>query len=290
MFDSEFMKKLEYLSLVSRKVFGGRLLARRRSRQHGSGIEFAEHRDYVFGDDLRNLDWNVFARLRTRLVKRFEEEEDLRVYFFLDCSRSMISGTPSKFDYAREVTAALAYIALSDFDRISVLPFAEGILDELPLLKGKRQIVNLFHFLQRCETKALDTNLANAVRDFVQRRRRPGLAIIVSDMFDRHGFQTALDTLRYRNYDVRIVQLHDALEAEPNLRGDVRMIDVETGAAKTLTVNEAILKRYRERFADFLETLRTYCNRQGFCCTISRTNIPFEDLVLRMMRETGALA
>lgn len=289
-FDQEFMKKLEYLSLISRTVFKGQLLARKRSRQLGGGVEFADHRDYVLGDDLKNLDWNVFARLGSRLVKRFEEEEDLRVYLFLDCSQSMHSGTPSKFDYARQMTAALAYIALSDFDRVSVLPFADGLLDTFPLLKGKQQIVKLLHFLTRCETKVSDTNLEKSVRDFVHRRQRPGLAIIVSDLFDRNGFRTAFDTLRFRNYDVRVVQIHDPQEAQPSLRGDFRMVDAETGLTQKVTICESMLKSYREKFDTFLENLRRYCNGNGFSCTISPTNIPFDDLVLRMMRETGGVA
>ena len=104
MFDSDFIKKLEYLSLISRRIFRGQLLAQKRTRQLGGGVEFADHRDYVFGDDLRYLDWNVFARLSNQLVKRFEEE-DLHVYFFLDCSQSMSVGNPDKIDYARQIAA-----------------------------------------------------------------------------------------------------------------------------------------------------------------------------------------
>src|SRR3954469_13128411 len=114
LFDSDFLKKLEYLSLVSRRVFRGQLLAQRRTMQLGGGIEFADHRHYTPGDDFRYLDWNVFARHGELLLKRFQEEEDLHVYILLDVSRSMAFGAPSKFDYARQVAAALAYIALAD--------------------------------------------------------------------------------------------------------------------------------------------------------------------------------
>ena len=288
-FDNEFMKKLEYLSLVSKKVFQGRLFAQRRSRQIGAGVEFADHRDYVFGDDLRNLDWNVFARLGNRLVKRFEEEEDLCVYFFLDCSKSMQIGTPSKFGYAQQLTAALGYIALSDFDRVSVIPFADGLLKTFPLVKGKQQIVKLMHFLHGCQPHEAYTNLEKAVHDFTRRRQRPGLAVILSDMFDRNGFQAALDTLRYRNYDIRVVQIHDLHESEPLIRGDVRMVDCETNLSRNVTISEATLKRYREKFDAFLESLQRYCAGHGFGCTISRTNTPFDELVLRMMREAASV-
>ena len=118
LFDSDFLKKLEYLSLVSRRVFRGQLLAQRRTMQLGGGIEFADHREYTPGDDFRYLDWNVYARHDELLLKRFQEEEDLHVYLLLDCSKSMAFGDPSKFDYVRRVGAALAYIALADLDRV----------------------------------------------------------------------------------------------------------------------------------------------------------------------------
>src|SRR6516165_11950865 len=136
LFDSDFLKKLEYLSLVSRRVFRGQLLAQRRTMQLGSGIEFADHREYTPGDDFRYLDWNLYARHDELLLKRFQEEEDLHVYFLLDCSRSMAFGDPPKFDFARRVTAALAYIALADLDRIAVIAHAENVVADFPLTRG----------------------------------------------------------------------------------------------------------------------------------------------------------
>src|SRR6476619_6821924 len=128
LFGTDFLKKLEYLSLVSRRVFRGSILAQRRTRQLGGGIEFADHREYTPGDDFRYLDWNVYARHDELLLKRFQEEEDLHVYLLLDASRSMAHGTPPKFDYARQVAAALAYIALADLDRVAVVAFGGEIL------------------------------------------------------------------------------------------------------------------------------------------------------------------
>jgi uncharacterized protein (DUF58 family) len=183
MFDSDFMKKLEYLSLVSRRVFRGQLLAHRRTRQLGGGIEFAAHREYVFGDDLRNLDWNVYARLGNRFIKRFTTEEDLHVYFFLDCSRSMRGGTPNKFDYARQLIVALAYIALAGLDRISVVAFSDRIKAIFPPTRGKEQIVNFLRFLEQCEPDGEETNMEQVMNDFVRRKQRSGLAMIITSSF-----------------------------------------------------------------------------------------------------------
>src|SRR6267154_4314403 len=148
LFDSEFLKKLEYRSLVSKRVFRGQILAQRRTMQLGGGIEFADHRDYSAGDDFRYLDWNLYARHDALLLKRFQEEEDLHVYFLLDCSRSMAFGDPPKFDFARQVTAALAYIALADLDRISITAFADDIVADFPLTRGKGRILSLLKFLE----------------------------------------------------------------------------------------------------------------------------------------------
>lgn len=286
-FDSEFMKKLEYLSLVSKRVFRGQLLAQRRTRQMGGGVEFADHRDYAFGDDLRYLDWNVFARLGSELIKRFEEEEDLHVYFFLDCSRSMLAGDPDKFDYARQIVAALAYIALADLDRVSVVAFADKIVDVFPLTRGKQRILTLLQFLENLDVVGEDTDLTRVVTDFIHRGQRTGLAVVVSDLFDPNGYQRGLELLRHRRYEPNVVQVHDAAEANPKVLGDLELIDQETGRVHNVTISESMLRRYRRTFADFLDSVKRYCTGHGLSCTISPTAVPFDQLVLRMMRESG---
>ena len=289
MFDTEFLKKLEYLSLISRRVFRGQLLAQKRTRQLGGGVEFADHRDYAFGDDLRYLDWNIYARLGSELIKRFEEEEDLHVYFFLDCSRSMASGEPNKFDYARQITAALSYIALADLDRVSVVAYADRIIDVFPLTRGKQRILSLLRFLEHCEPTGGATDLGAVIGDFTRRKQRTGLAVVVSDLYDPHGYRSGLDTLRYRRYEPNIIQVHDALEASPKLLGDLQLVDMESGSVREVTISESILRRYKSKFAEFLATLRTYCTGNGFGCTIAPTAVPFDALILRMMREAVGL-
>ncbi|MDR1494010.1 MAG: DUF58 domain-containing protein [Planctomycetaceae bacterium] len=284
-FDSDFLKKLEYLSLASRRIFRGQLLAQRRTRQMGGGIEFADHRDYASGDDLRYLDWNIFARLGNRLIKRFEEEEDLHVYIFLDCSRSMSAGTPNKFDYAKQIAAALAYIALADLDRVSVIAYAEKIYEIFPLTRGKRHILSLLRFLEQCKLSGEETNLATVAGDFIHRKQRTGLVVVISDLFDPHGFQNGIDSFRYRNYEPNVVQVHDRSEANPKLLGDLQLVDVESGKPRDVTISESVLRQYKKKFAEFLDSVRKYCVGNGLRCTISQTSEPFDELILRMMRE-----
>ncbi|MCL2451180.1 MAG: DUF58 domain-containing protein, partial [Polyangiaceae bacterium] len=120
LFDDEFQRKLDYLALVSRRVFSGRLRAERRTKKSGSGVEFADHRDYQPGDDFRSLDWNVYQRFDRLLVRLYEEEEDLTIHFVLDTSASMAFGGGRKLAYAKRVVAALAYVGLANLDRVNI--------------------------------------------------------------------------------------------------------------------------------------------------------------------------
>ena len=290
LFDSNFLKQLEYLSLVSRRVFRGSLLAQRRTMQFGAGIEFADHREYTAGDDLRYLDWNVYARHGDLLLKRFQEEEDLHVYFLLDCSRSMGFGDPAKFDLARQVTAALAYIALADLDRIAVIAFADRIVADFRLTRGKARILPLLDFLERLELQGSDTDLSSAAQEFVRRKQRLGLAIVVSDLFAPGGYEGGLDLLRHRRYEPHVVQLHDPREARPEMLGDVELLDVENNNARKVTVTEKNLRTYRRLFDDYQQAVAKYCNNYGLNCTQATTAMKFDELILRMMRVAGAVA
>jgi uncharacterized protein (DUF58 family) len=289
LFDSEFLKKLEYLSLISRRVFRGQILAQRRTMQMGGGIEFADHRDYTPGDDFRYLDWNLYARHDELLLKRFQEEEDLHVYLMLDCSRSMGFGSPSKFDFARQVSAALGYIALADLDRVAVIAFANDIVADFPLTRGKGRILSLLRFLEELKPVGALTDLGRVAKGFVHRNQRRGLAVVVSDLYDPAGFERGLDMLRHRRYEPHVVQIYDRREAEPNLKGDMELYDVETETVQKVTVTERNLRQYRKIFADFQESIQRYCRNYGLGCTRTSTEIPFDELILKMMRTAGAV-
>lgn len=287
LFDNDFLTKLEYLSIVSRKVFRGQLMAQRRTMQMGGGIEFADHRQYTPGDDFRYLDWNLYARHDELLLKRFQEEEDLHVYLLLDCSRSMASGDGMKFDLARQVTAALAYIALADLDRISVFAFAGGVLNHFPLTRGKARILSLMEFLENLEAEGEATNLAELSQQFVLRSPRRGLALVLSDLYDPDGFHKGLDILRHHKYEPNVIQFHNRDEANPQMLGDVELLDMESKDIRKMTITEKHLRSYREVFEKFLESLRQYCSNYGMGCTITGTEITFDKLVLNMMRASG---
>ncbi len=287
LFDSEFLKRLEYLSLVSRRVFRGRLLAQRRTKQLGGGIEFADHREYSPGDDLRYLDWNIYARYGDLMLKRFQEEEDLHVYILLDVSRSMSYGSQEKFDYARRVAAALAYIALADLDRVSILAYADSVKDVLPLTRGKDRILSVLRFLENLETSGAGTRLQSVATSLVHRARRSGLVVVLSDLYDQQGFRPGIDLLRHRRFEPHLVQVHTAEEANPTWLGDIELEDVETGNRRKLTITERKLWQYKKLFQEFLTSIDNYCRMYSLSCTRTTTDVPFDELILRMMRTAG---
>ncbi|MAT16422.1 MAG: DUF58 domain-containing protein [Planctomyces sp.] len=287
LFDTDFLKKLEYLAIVSRRVFRGQLLAQQRTRQLGTGIEFADHRDYTPGDDFRHIDWSLYARHDELLLKRFQEEEDLHLYLMLDCSPSMGFGRPPKFNLARQMTAALGYMALSNLDRIAVIGFADGILADYPLTRGKAQILGLMRFLDNLYPAGHDTSLASMVKAFVQRQQRRGVVIVISDLFDPHGFEEGLNILRHHQYEPHVLQLFDAKEADPPLRGELELLDMETNQVNKVTITERGLKQYKKLYAEFMERVQRYCRQYGMGCTVSPADVPFDELILRMLRESN---
>lgn len=293
MFDSDFLKQLEYLSLLSKRMFQGQLLAQRRTMQTGGGIEFSDHREYIHGDDLRYLDWNVYARHGDLLLKRFQEEEDLHVYVLLDVSQSMgvhesdrhndASPAP-KFMLARQIAAALAYIALADLDRVSIYAYAEGVQVSMPLVRGKNRILSVLRFLESLKCRGERTDLKRSVGEFVTRAPRTGLAVVISDLFDQQGFREGMDRLRYAQFEPHVIQIHTPWEADPKLLGDVQLVDCETGVEKKVTVTEKKLKQYKQLFGDFLADVERYCRTHGLAHTRTTTEIPFDAVLLQMMR------
>src|SRR5262249_53620835 len=208
LFGSDFLQKLESLSVVSRRVCRGKLRGQRRTMQLGGGIEFAEHRDYTPGDDFRYLDWNVFARHDNLLLKRFQEEEDLHVYVLLDCSRSMDFGKPAKFDHARQVGAALAYIALADLDRVAVVAFAGDVVPASPLPRGRPRTVALRRSREELRRRGSLTALAGVAPGSAPRGQGRGLAIALSALYAPTGYGRGLDTPRHRRYEPHVIQVH----------------------------------------------------------------------------------
>ena len=286
LFDEEFLTEIEKLYIISKKVFAGKLKAERRTKKLGTGVEFAEHRDYTHGDDFRYIDWNIYGRLDKLLLRLFEEEEDRHIYIIVDISDSMLMGDPPKFVYGLKLAAALAYIGLSNLDRVAMIPFADGILDRLPPNRGKSRIFKIFEFLKG-QRPGGETKLEHTLKSFVAQSKRRGLAVVISDYYDPAGYEAGLNFLNYHKYECYIIQVYDEREARPELMGDLRLIDCETGEARQVTVSPGLLRRYSAEHQKFCQELSEFCTTGAMPFFKTHTNIPFQELVLEIFRMGG---
>src|SRR3954451_14722832 len=204
--DPKFLARLEQLELVSRKIFVGRMKGERLSKRKGQSVEFADYRNYVVGDDLRFLDWNLFARLDKLFIRLFLEEEDLHVYLVLDNSLSMDFGTPTKLRFAKQLVAALGFIGLVNQDRVMVEAFNDGLVQSSPALRGRKSLWRLLDFLNKVEP-AGSSDLTQALRSFSMKCSGRGIVLLLSDFMDKHGYEDALRYLIARQMDVYVVQI-----------------------------------------------------------------------------------
>lgn len=288
LFDDEFQRKLEMLALVSRRVFAGRIRAERRSKKKGSGLEFADHRDYVAGDDFRSVDWNVYQRFGKLLVRLYEEEEDLSIYLIVDCSSSMAFGDRKKFDQARRLCAALAYVGLANLDRVTIVGVNDGLISRMPTTRGKGRIFRVFEFLSGLEPRGV-TDLGTALKSFVAQHKRRGLAVLFSDLYDPAGFEAGINMLRFNKFEPYVVELVDPADARPPLKGDVRIYDCETGEERELTVTDAMLEKMQRAVGDYRANIERFCAQKQVPYFPADVDTPFDELVLRVFRRGGFL-
>lgn len=283
--DAAFMKKLERLSLVSRKAFAGQMKGEKRSVKRGTSIEFADYREYMPGDDLRYVDWNTAARSDKMFLKLFVEEEDLYLALLLDNSKSMDFGNPKKLHYAVRLCAALGYIGLTNYDRVSIQPYADGLGRPLPTQRGKGGVMPFFAYLEKIQPGGT-TSFAASMRRFAATVKSKGVAIVVSDFFDPN-WQDGLKSLLARGFQVAVLHTLSEDEIKPVLLGDLRIIDSETGDSKEMSVNPQLMARYQQTFDAFCAEIESFCHRYGIDYLRTSTATPFEDLVLKYLRRGG---
>lgn len=285
----DFMRRIEKLNLVSRKIFRGRMKGERRSKQRGQSSEFADYRNYVEGDDLRFIDWNIYGRLDRLFLKLFLEEEDLHVHVLVDSSLSMGFGEPNKMDYARRVAAAVAYIGLANQDRVQVHAFSGGLTSKTGALRGKNSCNKLFGFLENLRPDGA-TGLAETCKAFSQASSiGKGVAVLVSDFLDPAGYEEALKRLLGAGMDTYVIHILAPEEINPELTGDLRLVDVEDGAVQEITVSQPLLQQYHQTVKNFCAGIKDFCAKRGGVYVFSGTDVPFDQLVLNYLRRGGLL-
>ncbi|MBM4321407.1 MAG: VWA domain-containing protein [Deltaproteobacteria bacterium] len=222
------------------------------------------------------------------MLRLYEEEEDIFLYLLPDLSSSMGQGDPPKWDHARQIAAALAYIGLSGLDRVAVVPFADGVVDRLPPTRGRGQIFKVFNFLQKAQLGG-ETRLLDSLRTFVHQSKRRGLAVVISDFYDASGFEDALNYLRYHRFETFVIQVHDRRELEFGHLGDLTLVDCETRATTQVTLNARLVERYRQAHRRFCLRLEEFCTTHQMPYYLAPIQTPFDELVLQVFRDGGLL-
>ncbi|MEO8076160.1 MAG: DUF58 domain-containing protein [Acidobacteriota bacterium] len=281
-FEDDFLRKLEYLRVVSKRAFAGQNRADRLTPKRGSGLEFADHRPYAAGDDFRHIDWKAYKRLNRLLLRLFDEERDLPIYLMIDASRSMAE--PAKFDMARRVAAALCYIGLVHLDRLTILPLGRGLGHESLPGRGKGRIFRVFEMLERLEAGG-PTDLRASLKEFAARPRQMGLAVIISDFLDPGGFEAGLKILRTLGHDVFVVHVASERDRDPGLFGEVRFVDVETGELREVEVTPRLASAYVEAWQAHAAELEHFCGRYGIGYVRADAERPFEEIILKAFRQ-----
>jgi len=299
LFDESTLRKLEQLTLIAHKVRAGVMKGERRSIKRGTSIEFADYRDYTRGDDLRQLDWNVYARLEKPFIKLLEEEEDLTVHVLIDASDSMdwpedgaLFGPTTnthKFRYAQRLGAAVAHIGLSTGDRVTVgLLAGDRLAGRWGPSRSRGQTLRLLSWVETLEAGGT-TNLNSALSDYGMRGGRPGLALLISDMLSPAGYADGLNALQGRGYEVAILHVLTPDEMEPPLAGDVRLIDSETGTGQDVTIDGAMRDLYARRVREWRDEIASLCLKRDVHYVPIDTSTPWESVILFALRRAGVV-
>ena len=287
-FDSDFLKKLERLRLVAKRLTWASAKGEHSSARKGFSLEFSDYRKYQPGDDLRYVDWNIYRRLDRLLLKIFTAEEEMNVYLLVDTSRSMAEGTPPKLDYAKKVAAALGYIGLKNLDRVGGASFSSHLHAPLALGRGRKQILSLFNFLTGLSC-AGETSLSSAMHSFTTLFPQPGLAVIVSDLLDPAGWRAALEELATKKYQLLVIHLLDDEEINPKARGDVALHDVESGRERKFFLDDGLVRRFQQELDGYGKEIEAVCASRRIDYLRTTTQVPFDDFVLHTLRQVSSV-
>jgi uncharacterized protein (DUF58 family) len=280
------LAQLERLELVSRKIFRGRMKGERRSRRKGQSVEFADFRNYVPGDDLRHIDWNLYARLEKLFLKLFMEEEDLHFYALIDASMSMDFGEPSKLHYAKQLAASLGFIGLTRADRVKIESLGAARSQSGPVLRGRRSLWRMLEYMDGIRPEH-NVPLETGVKEFCLRNSGKGILVLLTDLMDKSGYETALRFLLTQNMDVYVVHILCPEELDPGVKGDLKLVDCEDRDFAEVTVSRPLLDRYKRTLAGFIEGAREFCTRRGMSYLMTSTETPVEQLVFNYLRQRG---
>jgi uncharacterized protein (DUF58 family) len=280
--DPAFLQKLARLGLVTKKRAASSRAGERKSIRRGQSQEFADHRPYVPGDDLRFLDWHLLGRLDTLWVKLFEEEEDRVVQLLLDASASMEG---EKLSFARKVAAAMGYVALGRTDRVAVAGLSDQLVKYAPPRRGRGSAAGVFQTLEGIHPGGT-TDLAKAV-DGLPRNRGAAISVLISDLLYDGPIEPPLLRLKARSSELFVLHVLSPLDLRPDLSGDVVLIDRETNEQILVSVDDATLDRYEATVHAWASEIEQACKRIGAVYARVPTTVDLEELILKDLRRLG---
>jgi hypothetical protein len=285
--DDEFLRKLEKLKIATKKSARSPQRGEYRSWQSGEGLEFLDYRKYHLGDDLRYVDWSVYGRLDKLFIKLFHAEKGQTAHIVMDMSLSMDNGNPSKDITAKKIAAAISYICLSNLNKTGLMAFNDEIVDLKPPARGKKQYPEVLRFLLALRP-AKPTNVNACLAEYAAICKNPGIAIIISDLFDANGYQDGLAALAHRNFDINLIQVMAHEELFWRQAGNLMLREAETGEKKVVYVDSHLLEVYQKKINGFISAIKSYCGHYGINYFLCDTGIPFEDLLMDYLSR-GAL-
>jgi uncharacterized protein (DUF58 family) len=288
-FDAEFLRRIERLRLVAKRLRWAGAKGEHSAARKGSSLEFSDYRNYQQGDDLRYVDWNIYRRLERLLVKVFTAEEELNIYLLVDTSRSMAEGSPAKIDYAKRVAAALGYIGLKNLDRVGGASFADALVTPLTLGRGRKQILRLFQFLGALGCSGA-TDLRLSAHSFCRLFPHPGLVIVVSDLFDPDGWRAALQELAMKKHQLLVIHILDEQESSPKPSGEITLRDVEGGRERRFFLDQELVRRYQQELRRYLGEIEAICANREIDYLRTTTQIPFDEFVLKTLRQVSSVS
>ena len=280
--DHAFLRRLDRLQLISRRGYGMVSGGGRRSRRFGSSIEFADYRNYSPGDDFRHVDWNVFGRSNRLYIKLREAEEHLAVHVLVDGSRSMDWGRQSKFAYAKSLAGSLGYIALNRDDVLSAAVFSETIEQYFAPVQGRAHILRFFNFLEQAKPVGGATSLVSAIRNYVARNAQRGLVILISDMMTEDAYR-GITAIQEAGNELVLLHVLDWAEIDPELSGELSLVDRETGRSINVSADAETLNQYREHALNWADQLEVFCGRRNARYVRLETSWPLEEVVFQRL-------
>ncbi|MFQ5686816.1 MAG: DUF58 domain-containing protein, partial [Candidatus Scalindua sp.] len=293
-FDAKFLRKLESLCIECKKTYSGvRKGSYEAVNKKGTSIEFADYQEYIPGDDFRYIDWNIYGRLDKLLVKTFKEEEELSVHILFDVSKSMMfPEEDKKFEYAKDLVIALSYIALSSKNSVRLATMADTdkvSKNRTPFFQQKENIFVIADFLNKVMPQG-ELDFVNYISKYIYEvKGRRGTVVVISDFMMKPEIYTkGLNFLRFKNFDIKVIQILGANELNPFGKTKRRqVVDVETNKKMNINLSEANLKKYKASLEEHNRRLRHFCRMNRIIYSLAKTNVKFEDFILRDLPKIG---